>query len=675
MRKIITLLLVLVILFSIYTPAVAGPIRFTDSDRMNYDVDMYHEHMWDSFNSLFDFTPYPFLIQSELFAYQGFVRNIESNPILRSLLPFTSWVTDENMTVERSIEILANFILLMEYELNEVHNHMVEADTLNTFSDYAYDLAGIVTSKLGGLADLTFNALDVVVDSANDYRILAMMLLNYETSYNFLSVIIQYAESENLVEGAIVLRNNVNRLMEHKLNYFGDVVQRVGVFTGKDVFVDTILLDLINNQELALSVVDQFALETLAKGYSALNDVWLGLNIARDLGVFIADMLGGISNVHNRVVEMQAMYQINQALISSTEKLRREVHSGSDLDEIERVFQNMRYMMYVNARGDFLLYEMSMNDGHLLSLIFTDRQSIQEWYYIIQRAFNDLIFPLEDFWPERELFRLDSVIQEPENRGISYDWIEWFSIPFGEWFSNQAPERGINGYGIQHPNNENVTFIFVWDFESDPADYPHVIIAPISTWLGNSINTIEGLREIYGENLKIGREQFFTGEDGEFRYQAGVTIGEFYTMFFLENEHDIIDITSTVSFHRRCSFQDNREDLDNLEQNNADNEVPLLPEQSSVQNLLLGTWTERCCCYWITITFRDNGQVDWRETDGSARGPWTIRDDNTLEIELWGAGWNDFVVATWAEGGNPSRREWFITADRLYLDGMIFTRD
>ena len=491
MKKIITLVFVLILLSSICRPVNATPIRFTDSDRIFYDVDGYHEHLWANFNRLFDYTPWQFLIQSELFAYQGFVRRIENDPILRTLLPLTGWITDENFTVNRSIEILANFIILMEYELNEVHNHMVEIDTLNNFIDYVSDFTGIVTSKLGGLPDLAFNAMNVVLESANDYRILSMMLLNYETSYNFLSVVIQYANNENLIEGARILRDNINRLMEYKLNYFNNVLERVGVFTGKDVFVDTILKELIENPEhLALNLVDQFALEKLYKGYSALNDVWTGINITRNLGVFIADMIGGISNVHNRVVEMQAMYDINQALIRSTENLRRNVYSGEDLNEIERVFQNMRYMMYVNARGDYLLYQMAMLDGHLLSFLFTDTQAIEEWYAIIQDAFMSLIGPFEYFWPEREWFRIENdFYNQAQQAYMEFLLQRRFESYVGEWW-----QQPIEEYAILNIHNDGVPILLIggtgevgaretWIFAYDVEQNRVVNISIIPFWV------------------------------------------------------------------------------------------------------------------------------------------------------------------------------------------------
>jgi len=405
MKRVIALLLALMMVFSIYTSIHASPIRFTDVDREFYYVDMYHEHIWYSFNDLFESTPWPFLIQRELFAYQGFVHNIENDTVLlRRLLPVAFSLTNEVPTVERYIEILVNFILLMEHDLSEVHNHMAEADALRSTVDYVYDTLSIVAGSIWGrFGSLAFSTSDMIIDSVNSHRFLMKMLLDYETSRNFLDVIIRYSDNENLIDAARVLRSSVDRVTQHQLNNFNETVGRFGEYMARDVFLDIIVLEMIEDtSHLALSAIDQFALEKLAEGYTFLRS----FGVARDAGVLIADVIAGISNVSNRVVEMQAMYDINQALIRSTSGLRRKVDSGEDLDEIERVVQNMRYMIYVNTRGDYLLYQMAMNDGNLLSHISTDRRSVEEWYTTIRSNFVYLHNRLEWFWPERELFEI-----------------------------------------------------------------------------------------------------------------------------------------------------------------------------------------------------------------------------------------------------------------------------
>ena len=123
MKKIIAVTLTFIMLLSIVSPVQASIIRFSDNDRQQFDVDMYHEHVWDNFNNLFEFTPWQFIIQDGLFAYRGFVKNIDNADWFDGiLLSFGKLVTEEVATVERYIEILVNLLVLMDYELNEVHN-------------------------------------------------------------------------------------------------------------------------------------------------------------------------------------------------------------------------------------------------------------------------------------------------------------------------------------------------------------------------------------------------------------------------------------------------------------------------------------------------------------------------------------------------------------------------
>jgi len=418
MKRIISLILTLILMVSVYMPVHGGPVRFTETDRENYYIEDYYILLFDNFNSLFDDNPWPFLIQRELFAYQGFVSDLYRNPARRVLLPASFWFADEAPAVERYIEILANFMLLMEHELNDVHNHMAEADALKTMTDYAFDIASIIMSSakldkaVNNFGRLAYSAINVSKECYYSFKLLNKVLLDYENNFNFLTVIIQYSDNRNLVEAAKVLRNNVERVMEYRLGFFIENADRVAEFVARDVFLDILLMEAITNPvylgQLGLSLYDEIALTKLAEGYKNLGNLLAGANIARGLGVFAADMLVGISNVLNRVIEMQAMYDINQALIRDTENIRRNVHSGSDIDAIEHVFQNMRSMLYVNARGDYLLYRMVMYDGQWLSLIFRNQLDFERWYSQIQRSFLNLTAPLNYFWPEREWFVRDT---------------------------------------------------------------------------------------------------------------------------------------------------------------------------------------------------------------------------------------------------------------------------
>jgi len=485
MKRIVALLLALMMALSVYIPIQSSPIRFTNADRELYYVDIYHEHIWDNFNNLFDFTPWGFLTDSRLFAYQGFVQNINNDSFLTTALPAAFWVTNESPTVERYVEILVNLILLMEHDLSEVHNQMAEADALKTTWDYAYDTLSIVAGIRGGrFGSLAFSTGDMIIDNVNSHRFLAKMLLDYETSRNFLDVIIRYADNENLIQGARVLRNTVDRVAQHQLDNFNEMVGRFGRYMAQDVFLDVIILEMIADpSHLALDVVDQFALEKLAEGYTFLKAV----GVARGAGVLIADVIAGISNVFNRVVEMQAMYDINHALIRSTNGLRRSIQSGEELDEIERVIQNMRYMLYVNARGDYLLYQMAIRDGRLLSFVATDRQGVRDWYARVPGQLALLANPLDWFWPEREWFRIyaDDYLETPsasnlyhEAREAFYEFLRQrafqpYADVFGGW------EYPVNMYAIMDIDGDGIpelivssvdSFLFSidWIFSYDP---------------------------------------------------------------------------------------------------------------------------------------------------------------------------------------------------------------
>lgn len=416
MKRIISTAVAIVLVFSSIIITNAGFIPPSKTVKEQYDIESYYSDLWNNYERLFSLSPYRFLTEKRLFAYQGFVEELNKSGISKWAIEAAAGLTGESATVERNIEILVNLMILMEYDLNDVNNHQVEADTLKSFGDYAKDVVGMLLDSAGlsGItgrlekvikaAELTFSAVDdIVIANIDSYKLLNKMLLNFETYYNLLDTIIKYADDANLVEAAKALRNNVNRAMDYKLNHFNETTENTAKFLGKDVFLDNIVIEALKNpKNLNLNSVDEFCVNALSKGYKKLNDIWAGVNLSKDLGVFAADMLVGISDIMNRCVETKAMYLINNALIEEIEELRKDVHSIEDFDNIDRIYNSMRYMMYVDGRGDFCLYQLIQKDGKLLSLIFNDRENVARWWSQLQDNFKLFVIDLDLFYPDVE---------------------------------------------------------------------------------------------------------------------------------------------------------------------------------------------------------------------------------------------------------------------------------
>jgi hypothetical protein len=152
---------------------------------------------------------------------------------------------------------------------------------------------------------------------------------------------------------------------------------------------------------------------------------------------------------------------------------------------------------------------------------------------------------------------IDSDFTE-EDIEISYDWKKWFSIPFGEWFYDNAARRwesDLSPYFL-HPTEENVRLNF-WSgmggATPPPSEYPRSINMPISRWIGHSIHSIDGLRDIFGEYLVVQERVLFLtaqGQGARVRYSGIVRKDGFVMVFGLFDGYEI-DIISGVTISPR----------------------------------------------------------------------------------------------------------------------------
>jgi len=93
---------------------------------------------------------------------------------------------------------------------------------------------------------------------------------------------------------------------------------------------------------------------------------------------------------------------------------------------------------------------------------------------------------------------------------------------------------------------------------------------------------------------------------------------------------------------------------------------------SSQQSLIVGEWRTN---WGETWTFQRNGRVQVRDGFESVSGTFNISSDNTLTVTLIFPDGNDEMIFVWAENENVvGRWEWFITQDRLSIDGIVLAR-
>lgn len=426
MKKIISLLLILILLLSISPAQIHAKYeRFPDEISEIYDVENYYDSVWHNYNFCLEESVWPYISDRSHYGYLSFADDVNNDTSLKSAIAFSSLLTKQTASKERIINLLINLMGLMDYELNDVINHQVEADTLKTFKDYARDVTGILINaatlqaktesrfkEFTDAVDISYNFTETAISSVEHYKQLDKILLNYEMYHNLLTTIITYADDPKLVDAAETLKTSVQKALILKLDNFAKEAVNYSEFLGQDVFFDKVLMNPSNWSES-----DQPFITKVSAIYDKIQKNFTAAKLIVDLGVFAGDMLVGISDMLNRVNEIRTLSLIHETIVKNMEDNKKYV-SRDNFDAIDQAYNNMRLLMYINARGEYCLYNLVQQDSQILSLLFQDPAETERWFQTVQsihQNFSEQLAGVEvdgvlegGFYPNIENYRRDT---------------------------------------------------------------------------------------------------------------------------------------------------------------------------------------------------------------------------------------------------------------------------
>ena len=465
-----TILSIILVCSVLFTMASAAYPQFDDRVKHLYLFEDFYDSVWNGFNNYFrdDSALWNYTTNRKYHAYTLFVDNINEDSFLYAAVQLVSanQLTDEALTADRYTEILINMLTLMDHELQHVFNHQSEADCLKTIPDYILDVAGMVANaatlgKAGGLAnatvanlrsfiekhgfdiaELTIDGIGKVIDNNEAYRLMQKTLNSYERYDVILSAIIKRSTNKPLVSAATTLKYALKKALAIKLNFAAKSTIDAAVFLG-DTFFDKVVLDLLKDPKTWSSADKKYAgyfakIDAAKKGLDALA-------LSRDLAVFACDMLIGVSDMMNRVNEMRALSEIFDVLVAEVKDCRAKA-TRDDFDTIDNVYNMMRWLTYINARGEYCTYRMVMYDSQLLSLLFRDKDSTEEWYSKVKGMHRETANTLDLFYPSP----LDYLAGEHVSAQITQDYSSYIGYYSSNWKADRAtnPENAAT-YGVE----------------------------------------------------------------------------------------------------------------------------------------------------------------------------------------------------------------------------------
>lgn len=434
-----------------------------------YDMNQYDEDVYNLYSSVYENTWLNQLSVSDNIDYCKMLNNMAS---VSEGINIGSQILGEELSVTKYLEILTNLIGIMDLELSEYINQQATIDSLKTIDDYVMDVVDIISSastidmshteeiaddiskQLQDVSDaigIDIAAIDLTVDSMDRVKLYEKVLQEYSYYNSFFDAIIENSNQSDLKEAAQILKKNMNALLGLKVIQISDTAEDVSELLGKDIFLDTIVPKLLE-QEKKSDSIDYKCLEMLNTVYTNLSNYG---EISFKLVMFGGDMLFGTTNMYIRYNEMLTMKYIRDALNTKINLLNDNITTQNQNKQIQEIISLMKSVVYVDCRGYYLLFSIIENDGQLLSLIhFNDYQSYEEWYANAQNLSEHQVDDMQAVFPDIENYIIEEYVEKRIDLTEYLDSIEEFHQIVGGYESEETGdhEKWFIGQSIQYGN-------------------------------------------------------------------------------------------------------------------------------------------------------------------------------------------------------------------------------
>lgn len=425
MKKWISFFMICCILCGTIETAMAGI-----KEKKGYDMGSYYNDVYANYRSFMQDTWQEIMGNSEYVAYGQLVDKFKGG--WQECIDSASGILGVNLTTEKYLEILINLVTMMRYGFEESLEHQAEIDTLKSIGDYSEDVIGILMETIGSDQKLdiylkkdilekakkinndlkiVFDGLEITITSAEQYGLYQKTLEEYQMYQGFLEAIANYTHDPALKDAAKVLLKNLSAYIRYALESISESSKKTVEFLKDDIWLGEIIPDLLKDREtLELSQEDYDCLNMIFNVYTKLKSYG---KITFDLGMFAGDMLFGTTNVFIRYNEMYSMKSIRDALNKQIGKMDKKIKTGEQFEEISKVCQLLRCLVYVDCRGSYCLYAMLENDAQLLSLWnFKNYKNYEEWYEKATSIQNMQLNLLDTLIPDLEWYCENLVEQE-----------------------------------------------------------------------------------------------------------------------------------------------------------------------------------------------------------------------------------------------------------------------
>lgn len=392
MKKIISMILIIVLLLTICTPVSAK--ETSDNNFHSISKKNLLDYLQGDMPKL--------LVISSNYGYMMFIKEFKNNVWSKNLFETTDKLinTGTKPDKQKYMEVLINIIAT--YDLDNASNisEQKKRDNLKDFKDYAVDYAEasskavsmmvgnnpaakeletFISTAISGLSTLMTNTDNWIEGLSN----LETIVQNYASHDKFLEMI-EKKSNGHLKEAARTLRMGMAEAIEIKLNTYNEIsnenFENYQEFFFSDVFFNGLKYTKEYESDEALKFLVDSGNNLISK-ISMLKGSW---ELGKLVGILVGDFAVGGEDLINRVLEMMALYDISSVLKNEVLEIGNEFKENSNNIEANIVNDYVSFSQYLigcRIRGEYCLYSIVANDAGLLSWFNKkSTKKAKEWY-------------------------------------------------------------------------------------------------------------------------------------------------------------------------------------------------------------------------------------------------------------------------------------------------------
>lgn len=336
--------------------------------------------------------------------YWKMIEQIEEDKGLSWSLDISSKLIGELPDKKDYAEILANLIAMQEGDFAEQIETQSRFDDLKNGADYVSDIVDIADSFIGWkgvLKDISpiisaaVDGKDTLIENIEEAKYYEITIQSYVQANGFLEAVRKYAKNKELREVAKELLKTNDTLLQERLEYLGNAAGTIASYDAK-FFMKELSFSLLKETDLyKTDDTVKWFVDCGSELFSSVSSKLAAGKFAFHVVMLAGDLGFGTSDTFNRYQEMRAVSDVANAIAKANYKVQTpsNYNAPKALENIQMKCDYYKMLLVTHARGEYLLYQLLVNDAGILSDKNPD-ETTESWYNgqvdVMTRYFNIL---------------------------------------------------------------------------------------------------------------------------------------------------------------------------------------------------------------------------------------------------------------------------------------------